>query len=273
MSARPLSIVVFACSVVALVYLESSSAGYFRVQAVAHAPTVEHPALMETYVAETYVRVGDTVEIGAPLVGLSPYFIDRELVQIAVEIEQVLRESKLAQAKLLVNEERWLSPELRRRPKEPSLQRPTELLFAAELKVLKTRQVQLRADRENLTIVSQSKGRIAQVAASGSSVGIGTSVASITPEFAREIVAYMPPETDPVQIAAGGTANIVRPEMLCNEPSTILRRGAAVEQAPSQLMNLLRLPVHGMPIYLSIPSNCTIAVGQVLSVEFSMASM
>ena len=274
-SARPLSILVFAASVAALVYMQSIDAGSFRVRAVAHSPTVEHPSLVASYVSKVYVHPGDRVEAGAPLVELSSYFIDQELERVNANIEQLLRESRLAQARLLVDEERWLDPSMRRRPNEPSLEKPTEALFAAELRVLVTSRSQLEAAREHLTVFSDKSGRVAVVAAAGSSVAVGTSVAAVTPEYAEEIVAYIPPETDPIQIELGAPVAIVRPRSICNGDgnATVLRRGAAVEQAPGQLTNLLRFPVHGMPVYISVPSDCSIAVGQVLAVQFAKATM
>jgi multidrug efflux pump subunit AcrA (membrane-fusion protein) len=272
-SARPLSILVFAASVAALVYMQSINAGHFRVRAVAQAVTVEHPALADSYVSRVYVHPGDRVDAGAPLVELSSYFVEQELARVNAEIEQVLRESRLAQAELLVDEERWLERSLRRRPSAPSLERPTEALFAAELKVLVTQRSQLEAAREHLTIFSTQTGRVAAVAAAGSSVAVGTSVAAVTPDYAEEIVAYIPAETDPIQIEVGAPVTIVRPRLLCDEDGTVLRRGAAVQEAPAQLTNFLRFPVHGMPVYISIPSDCSIGVGQVLAVQFAKATI
>ncbi len=46
-----------------------------------------------------------------------------------------------------------------------------------------------------------------------------------------------------------------------------------VEEAPGQLRGLFRFPVHGMPVYISIPSDCEFGVGQVLSVELARAAI
>jgi multidrug efflux pump subunit AcrA (membrane-fusion protein) len=272
-SARPLSILVFAASVVALVHLQSVDAGQFRVRAVAQAVTVEHPALVASYVSRVYVHPGDWVEAGAPLVELSSYFVEQKLEEVNAEIEQVLRESRLAQAELLVDEERWLERSLRRRPNSPSLEKPTEALFAAQLKVLTTERSQLEVAREQLTVFSRQTGRVAAVVAAGSSVAIGTSVAAVTPEYAEEIVAYIPAETDPIQISVGAPVTIVRPRLLCDGDGAVLRRGAAVQEAPAQLTNFLRFSVHGTPVYISVPDGCSIGVGQVLAVQFAKAIM
>jgi multidrug resistance efflux pump len=273
LSARPLSFIVFAGSVAALVYLQSIGAGQFRARAVAQAATVEHPALVASYVTNVFVRRGDRVEAGAPLVELSSFFIDQELERIDTRIVEMLREARLAQTELLVDEERWLDPSLRSRPSEPSLEQPTGELFAAELRVLQTERSHLEQRRERLTIHSVQTGRVASVVPAGGSVAIGTSVAAVVPEYADEIVAYIPPETDPSRIDAGAPVSIVQPPLLCDGEGEVLRRGAAVEEAPGQLTQFFRLPVYGMPVYISVPTDCSIAVGQVLAVEIARATM
>jgi multidrug resistance efflux pump len=246
LSARPLSFIVFAGSVAALVYLQSIGAGQFRARAVAQAATVEHPALVASYVTNVFVRRGDRVEAGAPLVELSSFFIDQELERIDTRIVEMLREARLAQTELLVDEERWL---------------------------LQTERSHLEQRRERLTIHSVQTGRVASVVPAGGSVAIGTSVAAVVPEYADEIVAYIPPETDPSRIDAGAPVSIVQPPLLCDGEGEVLRRGAAVEEAPGQLTQFFRLPVYGMPVYISVPTDCSIAVGQVLAVEIARATM
>ena len=109
LSARPLSIVVFAASVFLLVSLQSTQFGHFRARGVAIAHSVEHPALLATFVEEVYVQSGDRVQPGAPLASLSPYFLERELSQLNLEVEQLLHEAELARAELFADEERWLA--------------------------------------------------------------------------------------------------------------------------------------------------------------------
>jgi multidrug resistance efflux pump len=273
MSARPLSLLVFAGSIALLVYLQTLSLGSFSVRAVAEAQPRHHPAHVASFVSHVYVRPGDTVQIGTPLVELSSHFIDREREVVDAEIEQLLREARLAQAQLLVEEERWLQPGLRMRPEMPSLQTPTEAFYASQLEVLQKRRAALLEDRDSLTILGAAEGRVISVVAEGSAVAPGTSVASITPEFAEEIVAYVPSETDPASVAVGTAVQIVRPFMACSDSASVLRRGAGVEEAPGQLSGLFRMPVHGMPVFISVPEACQFAVGQVLSVAFSRAGM
>ncbi len=112
LSARPLSIVVFAASVFLLVSLQSMQFGHFRARGVAAAHSVEHPAVLATFVEEVHVRPGDRVQPGAPLASLSPYFLERELSQLNLEVEQLLHEAELARAEWL----QWLAtPRLARR--------------------------------------------------------------------------------------------------------------------------------------------------------------
>jgi len=104
-SARPIGIVVFACSAALLVHLELGMQASIRADAVASAQQVDHPARVDSFVAHVYVQPGDPVEAGAPLVDLSPHFIDRELGRIDTEIEKLLQEARLAQARLVVEEQ------------------------------------------------------------------------------------------------------------------------------------------------------------------------
>lgn len=273
-SARPLSLLVFLGSVALLLYLETSAIGSFRADAVAQAQSVDHPAKVSSFVASTFVQPGDSVEVGAPLVELSSHFIDRELAQVDAEIEKLLHESRLAQARLLIEEQRWMNPQMRLLPDRPSLEKPTEALYAKQLAVLQNRRNQLLEDRNQLTITSNYSGRVARVVTKGSSVAAGSSVASVVPEYADEIVAYVSPDTNPADIAPGVEVYIAaRTTHSCRETGHVLRRGALVEEAPSQLKTIFRFPVHGMPVYISVPPDCRLGVGQVLTVEFPRSVM
>lgn len=271
-STRPLSIIVFAASVALLVTLQSSQVGRFHARAVAEARVVEHPALVSSFVSAVHVRAGDRVDPGAPLAELSSYFLERELAQVEAETERLLHEAKLAQAQLVVEEERWLDARLRQQPNRPSLRRHTDAVYGAQLEALRTRRLQLLEDREHLTVLSTASGRVGSVLAPGSSVAQGTSIATVIPEYAEEIVAYVSAETDPTLIAPGTRAQLLDSQMVaCRGAGTVQRRGSSVVQAPAQLDGFLRRPVHGMPVYISVPDGCELGVGQVLAVEFPKA--
>ena len=271
-NARPFSIVVFAGSVALLLLLQSSELGRFRVRAVAEAVGIEHPAAVPSFVSQVYVRPGDRVEAGTPLAEISPRFIERELALLDAEMEQILREAELARTRLAMEEESWLPEEFRQLPNRPSSLRPTKALFAAQLVRVETRREQLRADLALLTVVSQASGRVAFILSVGSAVAIGTPIATVMPEYADEIVAYVPPETDPALIAPGALARLVDSQTVaCRGVGQVKRRGYGVVAAPGQLQGLFRLPVHGLPVYISTPPGCQLGVGQVLAVDFPKA--
>lgn len=266
--ARPIGLVVFALSAAVMLQLIGASGGVLRADAVAVAARVDHPSRVASFVTRVRVRPGDRVGIGAPLVELSPHFIDQRLARLDIQIEELVGESKLAQAKLVVQEERWAEPGLRVRPAAPSLEAPTAAYFAKQLEVEQARRAALLADRDALTIRSGTAGVVSEVAWQGASVAEGQSVASILPEYADEIVAYVAPETDPSAIGLDRVAYILEPSSAaCRDPGRVIRRGAAVVQAPEQLKQLFRFPVHGMPVHVSIPAECRLAVGQVLALE------
>jgi multidrug efflux pump subunit AcrA (membrane-fusion protein) len=273
LGARPLGIAVFALSALLLVYLQIGIGSNFRADAIATAEMRDHPALVSSFVIDVYVHAGDTVEVGAPLVELSPHFINRELDRIDAEVQKLLQESELAQARLVVKEQRWMSPETRIRPDRPSVEDPTRLLYARELALLQTRRNQLFEDRNGLTMTATLPGRVAFVVAVGSSVATGATVATVSPEYAQEIVAYVPSDVLPQAVVIGAPVYISRSALTCSGAGKVLRRGASVEEAPGQLRSLFRFPVHGMPVYVSVPSGCEFGIGQVLGVEFARALM
>ena len=161
---------------------------------------------------------------------------------------------------------------MRARPNQPSLARPTERLYTAQVQLLQTRRSLLLQDLDALTVSSRANGRVSIVVPVGSPVGIGTSVASVTPERADEIVAYVPAETEPRLIEPGVAVRLAGPRTLsCTEPGRVLRRGAGVEQAPAQMRGFLNSEVFGLPVYISIPDGCELGVGQLLTVEFPKA--
>jgi hypothetical protein len=100
---------------------------------------------------------------------------------------------------------------------------------------------------------------------------VGASVASVMPEFAEEIVAYMPPGTNPALIAQESVAYIVgTPYEECLIPGRVKRRGAAVSEAPGQLKGLFLNAVHGMPVHVAIPDGCKLGNGQVVTLDFRL---
>jgi hypothetical protein len=273
LSARPLSVLVFAATLVLFAYLETKDAGHFRVRAVAEARSVAHPALVKSYVEKVYVRPGDSVELGVPLAELSSHFIDREILEIELEIEELRRESRLEQARLSVKEQRWLPEDLRVRPNRPSLETPTGAYYESKASALQLHLSMLLEDRTKLVVKSRTGGRVAWVVLQGASVRVGSPVATVTLEFPDEIVAYVPAETDPAFVEPGVRVAVVDPALGCSLPGEVLRRGAGVEQAPGQLLEWFRFPVHGMPVYISVPPGCQLADGQLVSVEFARKSM
>jgi biotin carboxyl carrier protein len=272
LSARPLGIIVFAASIALLVMLQTSQVGRFRVRALAEAHIVEHPAVVQTIVHRVHVRPGDSVEVGDLMIELSPLFVDNQLAELDAKIEQAQREARLAAAELLIEEERWLNAADRRRPSRPTLARETDEFHAARIEYLKTRRATLLSDREQLAIKSSLQGRVVAAMPLGASVNVGTSVVTVTSDHAEEIVAYVPAETDPVLVEIGTRARLLKTQVAgCRTYGTVLRTGAAVVEAPGQLRGFLRLPMHGMPVHISVPEGCELGVGQLLAVEFSKA--
>ena len=274
LGARPWGILLFAASAMLLVSLQVESRGSIHAPAVAQGTETSEPAQVASFVVSTYVHAGDHVDVGTPLVELSSRFLDREIALLDGEIEKLVHESNLAQAELMIDEQRWINPGVRLRPDRPSLEDPTRALYATELAAAQMRRKQLLEDREHLIIKSSQKGRVVRVVSPGAAVAAGGSVATLTSEYASEIVAYVPATTGPDQIEPGVSVRISGPMGRCSAMAgSVLRRGAAVEEAPAQLQGFLRMPVHGMPIFISIPDGCELAIGQTLDVELTRSVM
>ena len=270
---RPLGIVVFGLSALLLVNMIGFSQGALRAEAVAVAKRVDHPSKVASFVTAVFVKPGDRVAVGAPLAELSPHFINQSLARIDSEIEQLINESKLEQARLLVNEERYVAQGVRQRPNRPSLQDPTEAYYAKQMDTRRIMRNALLDDLDALLVKSGYAGVVAQVVWLGASVAAGASVATIMPEHAEEIVAYIDPMSDPSAIELDARAYIVgalTPE--CQRPGRVRRLGAGVEMAPLQLTNFMQLGVYGTPIHVSVPEHCRLSNGRVLQIDFEKGS-
>ena len=265
---RPLGVVVFFGSAYCLLQLIGLSGSSIRVEAVAVGTMVEHPSRVASFATGVFVKPGDHVDIGTPLVELSPYFLDQRISRLNGEIEQLINESKLAQAQLVVKEERWVDPSMRLRPNRPSLENPTSEFYAKQIESLRLRRNMMIQDRESLLVKSNFSGVIERVTWPGAAVAEGESVATVMPEFAEEIVAYVEPTIDPSMIDSGAAVLIVGDEgSHCNDMAVIRRRGASVEQAPAQLKTFLGNRVHGMPVHISVPQACQLGNGQIVTVD------
>jgi hypothetical protein len=270
---RPLGIIVFAGSVYCLLQLIGMSGASIRVEAVAVGTMVEHPSKVASFAIRVFVKPGDHVDIGSPLVELSPYFLDQRIARLNGEIEQLINESKLAQAQLVVKEERWVNPAMRLRPKRPSLESPTADFYAKQIESLRVRRDMLIEDRESLLVKSDFEGVVEKVTWPGAAVAEGGSVATVMPEFADEIVAFVEPTTDPGMIDPGAFVRILGAEgSNCRDVAVIRRRGASVEEAPAQLKTFLGGRVHGMPVHISVPENCRLGNGQIVTVDLKNES-
>lgn len=146
------------------------------------------------------------------------------------------------------------------------LSEPMQKAHKAELDLLLVRRRAALADIKALTVLAHTTGRVVSVLAPGAAVARDTSVASVLPDHATEVVAYVSPEKNLAQVALGSQVDLGR---TCPGPSRVLRKGASVEQAPGQLSSLLGAPVYGTPLYITIPEGCVLGVGQVVSVKLN----
>jgi len=230
---RPFGLLVFGASALLFAQLLTISGSSFRTDAVATATLVEQPSRVASFVTHVFVKPGDRVDQGAPIAQLSSHFLDQQIVLLGTEIEAALH------------------------------------LDPRQVDALRTRRQALSEERSSLVILSGSAGVVAEVARLGAAVARGGSVASIAPEFAEEIVAYLPAETSPDRISVGAPVQLVDAETdSCRAAGSITRLGAGVARAPGQLRGLLSLQRHGLPVHISIPDECRLGIGQIVVVDF-----
>jgi len=252
---RPVGIVVFAASTVLFIYLIGLSAGTIHADGVAVAGRVDHPAPVSSFVTRVFVKRGDRVEVGMSLVELSPDEIDQDLARTDFEIEQLTHEAGLANTR----SSDTVAP--------GSLQH--WLGLEARVEMLQRRRARLIEDRASLTVTSNFAGIISEVTWLGASIPKRGSVASVMPEFADEIIAYVPSTVDASAIANGVAAYMTSaPTVACRVPGKVRSRGAEVKKAPSQLRQFLGSAVHGMPVHITIPRDCRLVNGQVVALDF-----
>jgi multidrug resistance efflux pump len=346
----PLGALVFLLSAGLLAFIQFGSMGWARAPAVAQAVAARHPSPVATVVLESHVELGSEVDEGAPLVTLSPQFLNRELQLIDADIERLMSRARLEQAEMFQTEEeraasleaamaearrdqlraqavgsrakalasaaeeqlqqvqdqveagvapidellqaRWtfesersgaleaktlsqaeqyliqsLEKTRTKGLKTSLLSEPLEAAHRAELELLLVRRRAVLEDLGALTVTARSSGRVVSVLPPGSAVARDTSVASVLPNHATELVAYVPPQQNANGISPGDEIHL---SQVCPGTCKVLRRGPAVEEAPGQLSPLFGTPVFGTPIYLSLPEGCTVGVGQVLSVELPL---
>ena len=252
---RPVGIVVFAASTILFFYLIGLSAGTIHADGVAVAGRVDHPAPVSSFVTRVFVKRGDRVEVGMPLVELSPDEIDQDLARTDFEIGQLTHALGLANTR----------PSDTVAPGDPQ----HWIGLEARVEMLKLRRARLLEDRAALTVTSNFAGIVSEVTWLGALIPKRASVASVMPEFAEEIVVYVPATSDASAIANGATTymtNAVTPE--CRAPGKVRTRGAKVEQAPGQLRQFLGNAVHGMPVHITIPRDCRLVNGQVVALNF-----
>jgi len=175
------------------------------------------------------------------------------------------------EASVIVNAERALVVELQAireaSGSAPPLAEPSHRLHEATFETLRLRRRALIEDLERLLVRAEVAGRVLSVASAGASVAQDSSVATLIPRRPAEIVAYLSTEHSASAIEAGQLARLSGP---CRAEAAVLAVGAAVERAPEQLGTLLRSPVFGTPVYIEVPGECDMSVGQDLSVELSV---
>ncbi len=191
-----------------------------------------------------------------------------------VERERAVAEEASKVARTEVEKLRELEQVWKSRPGAGLISQASAELFEARRDVLERQRAALLDDARRLTVTALTKGRVGTVPRVGATVAQGGSVLSLLPDSAVELVAYVPPETDPALLVAGAPVRLTAQRLTAacaKGGAVVLRRGAQVELAPGQLGNPIRHELWGLPVYASLPEGCELGVGQALQVELAAA--
>jgi multidrug resistance efflux pump len=348
---RPVTLAVFLACLIGAVWLEVATRADVTVAAVGWAPPFEHPAVVETFVAETHVQPGDLVGPGAKLLTLSDESLRRQLAVVDAEIRRTILEGRFEQTRAAADredrqldrhlelsralrdarvaramakrsgtvaaqagemaertrqlmEQRMIAAdigwqieaeatvenasaeeagdlvraeltrlrELRSRLQESgadsTLEQSIAQYYEAQLEVWRSQREGLQADMERLTVRAGSGGIVSRVLPRGTPVALGISVAEVVPERAREVIAYLPPETNPTLVSNGGRVLIAQAGGNACAGQLPQRRGGRVGAAPDQLMSPFGQVVYGLPVHIALPEECPLGVGQLVEVTF-----
>ena len=189
----------------------------------------------------------------------------QELINARQDEESARLRHEAAKRKL--SRENELAEDLQPTQNSPHLDQANSDLYLAKKQILELKIADLQDQIDKATIRASVAGRIENVLPQGSPALTSTNLASIIPERAQEIIAFLPAKTQPDSIRVGSMVHIVEPSNACPSPAKLVRIGARVELAPGQITGLFNSSVHGLPVYLEIPSECTFGVGQLLSVD------
>ena len=142
----------------------------------------------------------------------------------------------------------------------------TARLHEKQLELLQSQREDLTQRIERLEVRASSGGVVASVLGQGSPVSPGVSVARLVPARATEVVAYLPPETNPQAAATPARVMIAQSDGSACAGELERRVGAEVTMVPgageSILAGAFGGPSYGLPVHISLPAECQLGVGQ-----------
>lgn len=151
-------------------------------------------------------------------------------------------------------------------PQEQALRQSTQDYYEAELALLRQRRAHLAQLLSQLQLKARHSGRVLHVASVGSAATPSSSLVSLLPEKAPEVIAWLPPETNPASVSPGTPVTLASQHQRCASQGSVARVGASVQATPPQIpAPLLGLgATTGLPVYISVPGDCPLGVGQLL---------
>ncbi len=145
----------------------------------------------------------------------------------------------------------------------------TAELYKAELDVLTRERQGLSVQLAALDVRAPHDGIVGEVLPVGSVATPGVTVVRVVPPFARDVVAYMPPDQAPPALL-GETPYVVA--LADGRECTgvgAARFSGAVERKPEQLVGPMGFGAYGFPVRIALDSNCKLPIGQVVELRLS----
>jgi multidrug resistance efflux pump len=143
----------------------------------------------------------------------------------------------------------------------------TAELYKAELEVLERERQSLRAQLAELNVRAPHDGIVGEVLPVGSVATPGVTVVRVVPPFARDVVAYVPPDAAPPMLA-GETPYVVAlaDGRECSGVAQARLTGS-VERKPEQLVGPMGYSAYGFPVRIALNTDCKLPIGQIVELR------
>jgi multidrug resistance efflux pump len=145
----------------------------------------------------------------------------------------------------------------------------TAELYKAELDVLIGQRDGLKAQLDALEIRAPYDGIVSELLPAGSVATAGLTVVRVVPPFARDVVAYVPPDSAPPVLAQETPYVVALADGRECSGMARARLTGSVERKPEQLVGPMGFSAFGFPVRIALGADCKLPIGQVVELRLS----